>query len=159
MEIHGSVALVTGSNRGLGRGFVLALLERGACKVYATARDPAGLQSLVSVDPARVVPLQLDVTRDEQITATVQRCGDLSLLINNGGVAAISGFLNAPSLDGARAAAHACHECVLGSHRIGHVDRNARSEDLRSNTCSQLSDCTRRWAARAVPRFQVATDA
>ena len=40
MEITGAVALVTGANRGLGRQFAAALLERGAAKVYAAARNP-----------------------------------------------------------------------------------------------------------------------
>jgi NAD(P)-dependent dehydrogenase (short-subunit alcohol dehydrogenase family) len=35
MDIGGSVALVTGANRGLGATFADALLERGAAKVYA----------------------------------------------------------------------------------------------------------------------------
>jgi hypothetical protein len=39
MKIQGSVALVTGSNRGLGKALVSALLEAGAIKVYAAARD------------------------------------------------------------------------------------------------------------------------
>lgn len=40
MKIRGSVALVTGANRGLGLAFTKALLDRGAKKVYAAARDP-----------------------------------------------------------------------------------------------------------------------
>ncbi|MFC4022186.1 short-chain dehydrogenase, partial [Micromonospora sp. GCM10011542] len=36
MKITGSVALVTGANRGIGRHFTQQLLERGAAKVYAT---------------------------------------------------------------------------------------------------------------------------
>lgn len=103
MHVRDSVALVTGANRGIGRGFVAALLERGTRKVYATAREPRSLAPLVAVDPARVVPLRLDITDDKQIAAAVEACGDLSLLINNGGVAAMTGFLNAPNLDGARA--------------------------------------------------------
>lgn len=39
MKIERSVALVTGSNRGLGKALVPALLEAGAAKVYAAARD------------------------------------------------------------------------------------------------------------------------
>jgi NAD(P)-dependent dehydrogenase (short-subunit alcohol dehydrogenase family) len=39
MKIEGSVALVTGANRGLGKALVAALLEEGAAKVYAAVRD------------------------------------------------------------------------------------------------------------------------
>ena len=38
MQIKGTVALVTGANRGIGAALVRALLDRGASKVYATAR-------------------------------------------------------------------------------------------------------------------------
>jgi NAD(P)-dependent dehydrogenase (short-subunit alcohol dehydrogenase family) len=41
MKIAGSTALVTGANRGLGLAFAHGLLEAGAAKVYAAARDPA----------------------------------------------------------------------------------------------------------------------
>ena len=39
MDIRNSVALVTGANRGIGRQLVRALLDAGASKVYACARD------------------------------------------------------------------------------------------------------------------------
>jgi NAD(P)-dependent dehydrogenase (short-subunit alcohol dehydrogenase family) len=39
MKIEGSIALVTGANRGLGAAFCRTLLDRGATKVYAAARD------------------------------------------------------------------------------------------------------------------------
>ncbi|WP_210644900.1 SDR family oxidoreductase [Pseudomonas sp. Tri1] len=84
MQIKGSVALVTGANRGLGKAFVQALLAAGAAKVYAAARDPATIEA-----QANVVPLKLDVTRPEDITAVVASAPDLTLLINNAG---ISGF-------------------------------------------------------------------
>lgn len=40
MRIEGSVALVTGANRGIGKSIVDALLEGGASRVYAAAREP-----------------------------------------------------------------------------------------------------------------------
>jgi NAD(P)-dependent dehydrogenase (short-subunit alcohol dehydrogenase family) len=40
MDIEGSVALVTGANRGIGLAFARALLSRGAAKVYAGVRNP-----------------------------------------------------------------------------------------------------------------------
>ena len=49
MMIGGSTALVTGANRGLGKALVRALLEAGCAKVYAAARNVAG------VAPDRVV--------------------------------------------------------------------------------------------------------
>jgi NAD(P)-dependent dehydrogenase (short-subunit alcohol dehydrogenase family) len=38
IDITGQTVLVTGANRGIGRQFVLEALERGAAKVWATAR-------------------------------------------------------------------------------------------------------------------------
>ncbi|WP_239118229.1 SDR family oxidoreductase [Paractinoplanes ferrugineus] len=75
-----ATALVTGANRGIGRAIVGALLERGIKKVYATARDAAG----VAADP-RVLVLRLDITDAEQVAAAASIAGDVTLLVNNGG--------------------------------------------------------------------------
>lgn len=80
MDVAGSVALVTGANRGLGAAFCRALLARGASKVYAGARDP----STVAVDG--VVPVRLDITSSADITSAAAQCGDVTLLINNAGI-------------------------------------------------------------------------
>ena len=79
MQIAGSVALVTGANRGLGRHFAQILLDRGAAKVYAAARNPA------SVTLPGVVPLRLDVTDPDSIAAAAEAAPDVNLLINNAG--------------------------------------------------------------------------
>src|SRR4051794_25600566 len=81
MKIEGSIAFVTGANRGLGRAIVTALLEAGAAKVYAAARDEKKLEA-----HARVVPITLDTTNLEQITTAAKRANDITLLINNAGV-------------------------------------------------------------------------
>ena len=91
MKIEGSVALVTGSNRGLGKALVSALLEAGAAKVYAGARDV----STVSSDDPRVVPLALDTSKLEQIAAAAIAAGDVTLLVNNAGVASSANVLTA----------------------------------------------------------------
>lgn len=53
MHISGSVALVTGANRGLGLAFTRELVRRGAAKVYGAARDPRS--HAVSTVPAPVL--------------------------------------------------------------------------------------------------------
>lgn len=97
MEIAGSVALVTGGNRGLGKAFVQALLDAGAEKVYA------GTRSLIEVADPRLRPLRLDITNPSDIAAAVESCQDVTILFNNAGVANAISLLGASSLDGARA--------------------------------------------------------
>jgi NAD(P)-dependent dehydrogenase (short-subunit alcohol dehydrogenase family) len=80
MDITGSVALVTGANRGLGRQFAQQLLERGASKVYATSRRP----ELIDVPGVEV--LRLDVTDPESVEAAAAAAGDVSLVVNNAGI-------------------------------------------------------------------------
>ncbi len=82
MKIQNSVALVTGANRGLGKVFAQKLLEGGARKVYAGARDPA------KIAIPGVVPIKLDITSEADVRAAVAACGDVTLLINNAGIAA-----------------------------------------------------------------------
>ena len=81
MKISGSIALVTGANRGLGLAFAKALLEMGAAKVYAAARNPE------AVALKGVVPLKLDVTSDEEVAAVTRAAGNVNLLVNNAGIA------------------------------------------------------------------------
>jgi NAD(P)-dependent dehydrogenase (short-subunit alcohol dehydrogenase family) len=80
MNIEGSVALVTGANRGLGRHFAEQLLERGAAKVYATARDPR------TITTPGVEALALDLLDPASIESAVAAAGDVTLLVNNAGV-------------------------------------------------------------------------
>jgi len=87
-KIEGTVALVTGANRGIGRAIAERLLERGAAKVYATARDPKALGDLKEKFGSRVVPLKLDVTDANQIEEAARQAGDVTVLVNNAGVAA-----------------------------------------------------------------------
>lgn len=97
MKLDNAIVLVTGANRGLGLAFAREALARGARTVYAGARDPA------TVTLPGVVPIQLDVTQPETIAAAAKRCGDVTLLINNAGIATPGGFLGEGTLDAARA--------------------------------------------------------
>lgn len=103
MQIRGCVAFVTGSNRGIGRAFVEALIARGARKVYAAARRAEGVADLVRSHAGTVESLTLDVTDGAAIAAAAKRCGDVGLLVNNAGVNRTTGLIAAADLAAARA--------------------------------------------------------
>jgi len=78
-------AFITGSNRGIGKGFVEYLLDEGF-KVYAGTRK---LQNL-TLKHENLVPVEIDIADDKSIKSafeTVQKTTDkLDLLINNAGM-------------------------------------------------------------------------
>jgi NAD(P)-dependent dehydrogenase (short-subunit alcohol dehydrogenase family) len=86
VNVKGSTVVVTGGQRGLGKAIVEELLERGAAKVYATARSPKP-----SDDP-RVVSVALDVTDPASVAALAIAASDASIVVNN------AGTLGAPKL-------------------------------------------------------------
>lgn len=97
MKIENAVVLVSGANRGIGQAFVRELLARGARKVYAAARDPATI-----TPQAGVYPLRLDVNSPDDVAAAAAQASDVSLVINNAGIAQPGGFLAADSEEVAR---------------------------------------------------------
>ena len=86
INVKGSTVVVTGGQRGLGKAIVEELLQRGAAKVYATARSPKP-----SDDP-RVVSVALDVTDPGSVAALAVTASDASIVVNN------AGTLGAPKL-------------------------------------------------------------
>jgi len=96
MDVRNATILITGANRGLGLAFAREALARGARKVYASARDPS------KIELAGVVPVRLDVTRPEEAAAAARECADVTLLVNNAGIAMTGGFLRPDSVDDAR---------------------------------------------------------
>jgi len=97
MELKNAVVLVTGANRGLGLAFAREALARGARKVYAAARDPA------SITLPGVQAVKLDVTNADDVATAARTLGDVTVLINNAGIALMGGFLEKNSLEQARA--------------------------------------------------------
>jgi NAD(P)-dependent dehydrogenase (short-subunit alcohol dehydrogenase family) len=80
MDIEGTVALVTGANRGLGAAYTRALLDRGAAKVYAAVRRPE------TVTESALVPVRLDLTDRSSIAEAANLASDVTLVINNAGI-------------------------------------------------------------------------
>jgi NAD(P)-dependent dehydrogenase (short-subunit alcohol dehydrogenase family) len=91
--LSGRVALVTGAARGLGRAISLALANAGA-DVALGLRDvqaDSGLAAEIEKMGRRVLPLQMDMRKMEQIShavdETAKEFGRIDILVNNTGIA------------------------------------------------------------------------
>jgi NAD(P)-dependent dehydrogenase (short-subunit alcohol dehydrogenase family) len=96
MNLKNAVVLITGANRGLGLAFARIALARGARKVYAAARDPS------TITLPGVEAIKLDVSNPADVAAAAAHATDVTLVINNAGVAAMGGFLDADAIESAQ---------------------------------------------------------
>lgn len=91
-DLSGSVMLVTGPARGLGRASTLACAAAGADIVLGLRdrQSDGGLAAEIEKMGRKVLPLQLDVTKMDQIkdavARTIDRFGRIDILLNNVGV-------------------------------------------------------------------------
>ena len=102
VSIKDKIVLVSGSNRGIGKSFAIQALEMGAKKVYAAARDKSKLAELVEKYSDKIVPLTLDVTSQNQVTAAAAAAGDVEVLINNSGMGGGGPMVGNPNPEGQR---------------------------------------------------------
>lgn len=79
MEVAGQVALISGANRGIGRQFLLEMLDRGFSKIYACVRRPEEFD----LNDPRVLPIRLDLLDADSITAAARIATDVTILENN----------------------------------------------------------------------------
>jgi len=93
MKLQDATVFITGANRGLGLAFARHALANGARKVYGAARDPK------SITLPGLVPIALDVTNPSQVAAAASDCGDVTLVVNNAGIASLGGVLAQDSID------------------------------------------------------------
>jgi len=99
MRLNGKVAIVTGGNKGIGRGISLRLAEEGANVVIA-ARDKNAAQSVIKemvkmgTDPLFI---KTDVSQKKDVDAmvgkTIEKYGEINFLINNAAIVIDSSFL------------------------------------------------------------------
>jgi NAD(P)-dependent dehydrogenase (short-subunit alcohol dehydrogenase family) len=95
--IKNSVVFITGATGAIAQALIAGLLDRGAARIYAAARDVAGLTA-----SSRVIAVKMDVTSDAEVSAAAAGATDVTLLINNAGVNHNTAFLLAPDLAIAR---------------------------------------------------------
>jgi len=100
-ELEGSVAIVTGAARNIGRAIALDLADAGATVAVVTLSDTAGAESVVSEIAARAgraIFIQADITKPDNarriVDETVRRFGRLDILVNNAGVRPENAFEN-----------------------------------------------------------------
>jgi len=93
--LEGSVAIVTGAGRGLGRAIALALAGQGV-RILAVARSAGELESLKAADPERIAVRQCDMLDAAAVTslpeAAVRQFGRLDIVVNNAGIAPAGDF-------------------------------------------------------------------
>ena len=80
MTLEGKAVLITGANGGIGEALVAEALRRGASPVFAGMRRPTPPAD------ARVTPIKLDVTDQDQIRSAAASITSLDILVNNAGV-------------------------------------------------------------------------
>jgi NAD(P)-dependent dehydrogenase (short-subunit alcohol dehydrogenase family) len=102
MNVQESVAFVTGANRGIGKAYVEALVQAGVRRIYVAARSLDTLNDVVAIAPDRIIPMALDVTNLDQVTAAAQTAQDVTLLINNAGVLGSGGLFTPNSVETAQ---------------------------------------------------------
>jgi len=101
---NNKVWFITGASRGFGRVWTEAALERGD-KVAATARNLASIKGLNEKYGDKVLTLELDVTRPDQVKEAVVKAhahfGRLDIVLNNAGYSLV-GTIEEASADEVR---------------------------------------------------------
>ena len=102
MQLDQKVAIVTGSDSGIGRGIAIELAKEGASVVinYAHAKDKAEevLQTVSKYNGGKAFIVQADVSQYQQAMGLIQQgvehFGKLDIMVNNAGMEIHSPFLD-----------------------------------------------------------------
>ena len=92
LDLTGKIAIVTGASRGIGRAIASTLAAQGA-HVVAAARDQNASETVAAIEAAggRAELASVDVTDSASVDAlvrvTLERHGQINILVNNAGIA------------------------------------------------------------------------
>lgn len=90
MRLEGKVIIVTGAARHLGQAYAVRLAKEGAKLTVADVLDCSETARLCEAEGAEVLPLNVDVSNEEETMAlarrTVERFGRIDGLLNNAGL-------------------------------------------------------------------------
>jgi glucose 1-dehydrogenase/3-oxoacyl-[acyl-carrier protein] reductase len=100
VKLKGKVALVTGANRGIGRGIVEVFAEEGADVAINFIEEPGKAEAVaqwVRDQGRRAMTVRADVARRDDVEAMVDEVwntlGPIDVLVNNAGIETIVPFL------------------------------------------------------------------
>ncbi|MEM0910666.1 MAG: SDR family oxidoreductase [Pseudomonadota bacterium] len=140
-SLENTIAFVTGAGRGLGLALVEELIQKGCKKVYAGVRSQSHVDRLLDLDTEHLIPLQLDITQENDIIRAVNVAGDCNLLINNAGIYA-DGILLDASMDELRQLIEVNYFGTLNMirHFVPGLKRNANSAIVNILSISALAN-------------------
>lgn len=94
MRLNSKVALVTGGNRGIGKGIVLALAQSGAKVALTYCRNSEQAEQVmarIKANNGRAMASQMDVNKRSSVESVIaeikSRFGTIDILINNAAIA------------------------------------------------------------------------
>lgn len=96
-DLSGNVALITGGNGGIGRSFAIGLAEAGASVAIFGRNEEKNTKTLLELKAIGVpaMAVKIDITKRTELAPAIkkveQELGRISILINNAGIAVVSG--------------------------------------------------------------------